>query len=177
MTTTHVLYPDRVVLRSGRLADVDERGRAELVTCPWLVQVPSGHPEPDSEADCWLTIPCGAPAFAIDGDADAGWRCSNGHHHFTYGSARQRAEEQAEAAVEYAASYDPNIARRLDDGESWQAIAGYTDSEFEREFEADAEEEREATEEYYERQAEARQEARLDARDEAREWGGEDIPS
>jgi hypothetical protein len=164
MTTTHALYPDRVVLRSGRLADVDERGRAELVTCPWLVQVPSNHPEPDSEADCWVTRDCGAPAFAIDGDADAGWRCSNGHHHYTYGSPRWAAEDQAEAAVEYAASYDPDIARRLDAGESWQAIAGYDDED------GDADD-------YWERQAEARQEARMDARDDAREWGGEDIPS
>jgi hypothetical protein len=114
-----------LVLASGRIAYTDERGRATLATCPWHVQVPSHHPEPDSEADCWLEVPCGAPLFAIDRDLEAGWHCSNGHRHLTYGSPAQIAEERMEAMVEVAASHNPSIAARLDAGESWQEVIAH----------------------------------------------------
>jgi hypothetical protein len=120
MTTTQ--FPSLVVLRSGRIAYVDADRKATLETCPWLVRVPSNHPEPDSEADCWLEVACGAPLFAIDGDIEAGWHCAHGHRHLTYGSPAQIAEERLEAEVELAASHDPRIAARLDAGESWQSV-------------------------------------------------------
>jgi hypothetical protein len=120
VTTTQ--FPAEVVLRSGRIAHVDADRRATLATCPWFVQVPSHHPEPDSEADCWLTVDCGAPLFAIDGDIDAGWHCAHGHRHLAYGSPAQQAEERLEAEVELAASHDPRIAARLDAGEPWQSV-------------------------------------------------------
>lgn len=48
-------------LTAGTLVDVPERGgKAEIIKCSWLVRVPSGNPEPDSEADCWTEIECGA---------------------------------------------------------------------------------------------------------------------
>jgi hypothetical protein len=122
MATTRTPY--ETVLRSGRIAHVDSRGRATLSTCPWLVEVPSNHPEPDSEADCWNIVECGAPLFAVDGDLDAGWFCSHGHQHLTYGSPRQQAEEREEAFVLSMASYDANLAARLDAGETWQSVAG-----------------------------------------------------
>ena len=124
MATNPHANTDRV-LASGRIAFLDDRGRAELATCPWHVQVPSHHPEPDSEADCWLEVPCGAPLFAIDRDLDAGWHCSNGHRHLTYGSPAQIAEEKLEAMVEVAAAHDPRIAARLDAGESWQEVIAH----------------------------------------------------
>ena len=92
------------VLASGRIAIIGERGKVELATCGWLVEVPSGNPEPDSEADCWREVDCGAPLFAIDGDIDAGWYCANGHQHYTYGSARQQQQEREEAFIETLAS-------------------------------------------------------------------------
>lgn len=50
--------------------------------CNWLVRVPSGHPEPDCEADCWMEVECGAavsdhPAYPGT-DATV---CENGHDH------------------------------------------------------------------------------------------------
>jgi hypothetical protein len=47
--------------------------------CPWQVQVPSGNPEPDSEADCWMIVECGAEVTLTHDDQ--GWRCVNGHEH------------------------------------------------------------------------------------------------
>jgi hypothetical protein len=120
MTTTQ--FPTDLVLRSGRIAHVGADRRAELATCPWFVRVPSNHPEPDSEADCWTEVDCGAPLFAIDGDIEAGWHCANGHRHLTYGSPAQQREERLEAEVEYAASFNPSIAARLDAGETWQEV-------------------------------------------------------
>jgi len=55
----------------------DERGSGER--CGWLVEVPSGNPEPDSGSDCWMLVECGAAlTFTHDGN---GWRCDNGHEH------------------------------------------------------------------------------------------------
>lgn len=46
-------------------------------TCPWLVEVPSGNPEPDSPADCWMVVECGAAVSAVP----FGWECEAGHGH------------------------------------------------------------------------------------------------
>lgn len=48
--------------------------------CPDLVEILSGHPEPDCEADRWDIVPCDAPAFEIPGNPN-GWHCTNGHRH------------------------------------------------------------------------------------------------
>jgi hypothetical protein len=119
MTTTQ--FPSLVVLRSGRVAYIDADRKATLETCTWLVRVPSHHPEPDSEADCWLEIDCGAPVFAKDGDLDHTF-CTHGHVRLAYGSPAQQAQERLEAEVELAASHDSRIAARLDAGESWQSV-------------------------------------------------------
>lgn len=74
------------VLASGAVASLTPRGRvqvAEVVRCGWLVRVPSGNPEPDSESDCWNEVECGA-TFRVDPrfpDACLGevLICDNGH--------------------------------------------------------------------------------------------------
>ena len=43
--------------------------------CTWIVQVPSGNPEPDSEADCWSYVDCGAAVTEVG----VGWECEAGH--------------------------------------------------------------------------------------------------
>lgn len=48
--------------------------------CPWLVEVRSNHPEPDSPADMWITVECGGRVSTVDGYPD-GWRCEHGHEH------------------------------------------------------------------------------------------------
>jgi hypothetical protein len=69
---------------------------APFDTCPWLVEVPSGNPEPDSPSDCWLTVECGAPV-TFDGDA---WSCEAGHGHrgveaeWAADALRERAERE-----------------------------------------------------------------------------------
>lgn len=67
-----------------------------MKACTWLIQVPSGHPEPDFPSDMWMEIECGAEV-TIDPD---GWHCTAGHEHVTYGSPRQRAAEQVAAQAE-----------------------------------------------------------------------------
>lgn len=44
--------------------------------CTWLVEVPTGHPEPDSYADTVDVVECGAPTSTT---ADGGYACENGH--------------------------------------------------------------------------------------------------
>jgi hypothetical protein len=117
------MTPHTKVLASGRIAYTDEAGRATLATCGWLVEVPSGHPEPDSPADRWTTVTCDAPEYAIDGDPEAGWFCTNGHRHLTYGSPAQQAQERLESFMEFAASTHPELAAALDRGESFRDIA------------------------------------------------------
>jgi len=54
-----------------------------FTTCPWLVLVRSGNPEPDSPADLWCEVECGAPVRWLPGAGDyAGWECEAGHHHY-----------------------------------------------------------------------------------------------
>lgn len=125
MTTTR---NDITVLASGRVAFVGPNGHAVLETCNWLVEVPTASlypPEaewyPDSPADVYTAVECGAPLYAVGGDVDH-TRCSNGHVHLTYGSPAQIAQERLEAMVEVAAASDPGLAARLDAGETWQEV-------------------------------------------------------
>lgn len=73
-------------------------------TCGWLVErereitdemVDAGW-YPDSEADLWEVVECGAPVH----DITDGWECDAGHHHYEYGSPSQIAEEHREAMAE-----------------------------------------------------------------------------
>lgn len=118
------MTPDTKILASGRVAYVHATGHATLETCTWLVAVPTAslYPAeaewyPDSAADVYTEVDCGAPVYAIDGDLEIGYRCSNGHQHLTYGSPRQQAEEVLEAAVEVIAQTNAAVAHRLDAGE------------------------------------------------------------
>lgn len=130
MTTP--LFPDVKVLASGRVAYVDATGHATLETCTWVVAVPTASlypPEadwyPDSPSDVYTEVACDAPVFAIDGDVEVGYRCSNGHEHLAYGSPRQQAAEVLEAAVEVIAQSNATIAAQLDRGEiTWEQVAG-----------------------------------------------------
>jgi hypothetical protein len=58
--------------------------------CPWLILVPSGNPEPDSEADMWREVECGAP---LHDDPPDGCCCENGH---VFGNLERRWMEEAE---------------------------------------------------------------------------------
>ena len=67
--------------------ELDRKAHAEAIaagspaTCHWHIQIPSGHPEPDCEADCWKIVECGAAVTYDHG----GFSCENGHDHRTYG--------------------------------------------------------------------------------------------
>jgi hypothetical protein len=47
-------------------------------TCPWLIEVASGNPEPDSYADTVRIVECGAPVTVNEYGS---WRCEYGHWH------------------------------------------------------------------------------------------------
>lgn len=73
-------------------------------TCGWLVErrreitpeMVEADWYPDSEADLWEVAECGAPTREITD----GWACEAGHHHYTYGSPSQQAEEMEMAMME-----------------------------------------------------------------------------
>jgi hypothetical protein len=93
------------VLAGGALVDVDERGRTSFIECGWLVQVPSGHPEPDFPSDEWLIVPCPLRRLSVDGSVD--WTtCEAGHEHVTYGSEVWQAREAQEAYLEQVAAWE-----------------------------------------------------------------------
>lgn len=69
-------------------------------TCGWLIQVPSGNPEPDFPSDCYLEVECGAPlAFNTHGS----WRCDAGHDHVSMEDPERGAFEYVLMAEEAAA--------------------------------------------------------------------------
>lgn len=69
-------HHDTKTLASGTLVEVDERGHATLLECPWLIEVASGNPEPDFPEDCYNIVPCGA---RMRFDAPDGMICDHGH--------------------------------------------------------------------------------------------------
>ena len=88
----------------------------ETETCIWMVErvrdpTPPADMHPDEYTE-WYEyladmprteiVECGAPVH----DIEDGWECEAGHHHFTYGSARQQAEEQEMAMMERLGYYD-----------------------------------------------------------------------
>lgn len=90
-------------LRSGTLVEVDERGKASFVTCSWLIQVASGHPEPDFPEDCWKVIECGAKVKAgghPEDDPLDSTICEAGHGRFAMGSAAWLEQERDEWMAE-----------------------------------------------------------------------------
>ena len=61
-------------------------GMTTMEVCTWLVEVPTASlypPEaewyPDSAADVYTLVECGAPVHPTHGGA--GYRCDNGHEH------------------------------------------------------------------------------------------------
>ena len=50
-------------------------------TCPWLIRVASGNPEPDFPEDLWKEVECGAELTVNEYGS---WRCAAGHEHVTY---------------------------------------------------------------------------------------------
>ena len=83
-------------------------------TCGWLVARRRQFPDPPANMtaedypfwheevaeaiaeDPWEIVECGAPVR----DITDGWECDAGHHHYTYGSPSQIAEERQEAMME-----------------------------------------------------------------------------
>jgi hypothetical protein len=69
----------------------------EFDTCTWLVQVPSGCPEPDFESDCWLIVECGAP---VKVNGHGSWRCEHGHEHVSFADPARRAYDLEQAYLD-----------------------------------------------------------------------------
>ena len=62
--------------------------------CTWLVLAPTGCVEPDSPADLYREVECGAKVTTLVAEnGSKGWSCESGHHHWEYGSPNQQAEE------------------------------------------------------------------------------------
>ena len=76
-TTQEPLATEIRALASGTLVEVFPDGHAELVRCSWILRRPSGHPEPDSEADLWTEFVCDATYHWIEGGERM--ECENGH--------------------------------------------------------------------------------------------------
>lgn len=51
-----------------------------MKTCPWLIEIASGNPEPDFPEDCYRIVECGAPVTV---DQYGGWQCEAGHFHIS----------------------------------------------------------------------------------------------
>ena len=119
-TTTSASAPSFRALASGAIVEIDARGRAQFVTCDWLVEVPSGHPEPDSLADCFVLVGCGArvrvhPAYLNDPrveDVMDATICENGHDRVSYASGLS-----ADSDWEREEEYRLNVARF---GPAWE---------------------------------------------------------
>lgn len=101
-TFTHDIQTDRADDMEAFFASEADTGPCEAADtetgngCTWLIEVPSGHPEPDSPADMTAIVECGGlVTFRADG-----WDCEHGHSHDTYGSPAQLAAEATEAVME-----------------------------------------------------------------------------
>lgn len=68
--------------------------------CEWLIEVPSGNPEPDFPEDLYRVVECGAP---ITVNEFGSWRCEAGHKHVSFADPA-RAGYEAEMA--YAERYE-----------------------------------------------------------------------
>lgn len=69
-------------------------------SCEWLVQVPSGNPEPDFPEDLYREVSCGA---AVEVNDYGSWRCAHGHEHVTFDDP---ARGEYEAAMAYAERHE-----------------------------------------------------------------------
>lgn len=67
-------------LASGSLVQVDEKGRATHLRCPWHVAV--RNPEPDGPDSEFFEVECGAKMVGLRSEGDKFDACSAGH---TYG--------------------------------------------------------------------------------------------
>jgi hypothetical protein len=65
--------------------------------CHWLIQVPSGHPEPDFPEDLWTEVECGAE---LEINEYGSWRCAAGHEHVSYEDPRWYAWDAEQAFLE-----------------------------------------------------------------------------
>lgn len=78
MSTAHPTEPGMVVLASGAVGFVGDRGVVERWTCSWLVRVATNNPEPDFPEDCYRDIDCGA-AMLVHPDLPRSFVCRSGH--------------------------------------------------------------------------------------------------
>jgi hypothetical protein len=67
---------------------------AETERCGWLIQVPSGNPEPDFPEDLWRLVECGAELTVNEYGS---WRCAAGHEHISVEDPARRAWEAEQA--------------------------------------------------------------------------------
>lgn len=88
-------------LASGTLVDVDDAGRATILTCSDLVRVFNGNPEPDSFADTFDDVECGEHLIALEGvSLEDGQVCRAGHEHLSYRYYATSGQEALDAARE-----------------------------------------------------------------------------
>lgn len=71
-------------LGNGIIMELSDDGRAyRRATCHWLVEVPSGNPEPDCYEDTIRIVECDAPLTWVS-ESGASFTCEAGHHHVAY---------------------------------------------------------------------------------------------
>ena len=104
MAATYNLIASIITGATGTVFTVDNDGfaqqAADVFTCGWEVERPSGNPEPDFPSDMWTIGPCGGNAARL---VD-GFVCDSGHRLADYTSAAGRAEEhEAWMAEQYEA--------------------------------------------------------------------------
>jgi hypothetical protein len=95
-------YPAPRQMSNGYWVAPDADGRLHLATCDWLVEVPSGNPEPDSIEDCWTIRPCGA-RITWFGHEGASFTCEAGHHHESYVATEGRYEAELDLVERFEA--------------------------------------------------------------------------
>jgi hypothetical protein len=69
------------------------------MSCDWLVEVAVDNPEPDSPADLYEVVECGAE---LTDDGYGSWHCAAGHSHVSHEDPRRGEWEAQEAARERA---------------------------------------------------------------------------
>lgn len=82
------------ISHTGAVLIADEKGVYSVLRCFDLVRVASGNPEPDSFADTFRDIDCGAVVRAVEGRTTK-TECDHGHTHTSFEDVDYAADEAA----------------------------------------------------------------------------------
>lgn len=77
--------------------DEHDSPAAATETCPWLIEVASGNPEPDFPEDLYRIVECGA---ALTFNEHGSWHCEHGHEHVSYSDPERPAYDAEMAFAE-----------------------------------------------------------------------------